>query len=66
MGGVGFRDILPAGTVGRRERGDERVRVCMCVCVCRFTDREEIKTDVEECGRVCVCVCVEQRPASLS
>lgn len=60
MGDVGFRDIFRAGTVGRREE----TRECVYVCWWRFTDREEIKTDVEEC--VFVCVCVEQRPASLS
>ncbi len=54
VGGIGFRDIFRAGTVGRREETRECVMVCVWVCWWRFTDREEIKTDVEECGRVCV------------
>ncbi len=52
VGGVGFRDILPFGTVGRREETrDKRVRVCVLVEVHRQ------RRNKNRCGGVCVCVC---------
>lgn len=54
MGGVGFHDILPAGTVGRREETRECVFVCMCVSV----EVHRQRRNKNRCGGVWESVCV--------